>query len=1206
MAPKFVPRQRKHKVLARQKVAAGHVESSNDSNAAELPLIPRTEIQEKKLRLREELRNQNSKISSKKAKRLEKYIETKLRKDENRELISQLAKNKSDTSLYQRSSRLGQGKETKRQRLERALKDHQAGIDIDKDNEEVLFEERKIQDNKADNLSPCNEAPNNPLNPQISNSAPQTVDHLEVTFGAGLKRPLEVDKEGLPVLKKRKRRGGVTSKVSLLHESCASHDEPEWEGFSSASNMSDSETERAAPENYDDISDASDKDVEDFSQEEFEEEDAEDSSENFSEDQILDDNDEAQNSSRKQRSSAFKAWASQQINEALGYKPVSNICTTVPETAISSFKPRAPEQDPLPLELQPTSNTDRKVFSVTVERPPGIQEMRLKLPVVAEEQKIMEAVHNNNIVVICGATGSGKTTQIPQFLFESGYGSPDSLTPGMIGITQPRRVAAVSMAKRVGDEMGEHRKKVAYQIRFEATISSETAIKFMTDGVLLREVTQDIALRKYSAIIIDEAHERSVNTDILIGMLSRVVKLRAEMSTEDPAIKPLKLIIMSATLRITDFTLNKTLFTTPPPVIQAEGRQHTVTCHFARKTYHDYVEEAFKKISKGHKKLPPGGFLVFLTGQNEIAQLTKRLKEALYIDDTGSGPKVKISGRDAPVEAEDLDFGEAVDCHEESDDDDENDDLIDISLADDDFEVEADAEAGPAKMHILPLYSLLPTKEQLRVFEIPPDGSRLIVLATNVAETSVTIPGIRYVFDCGRSKERKYDSVTGVQTFEIGWISKASAEQRAGRAGRTGPGHCYRLYSSAVYERDFQQFAEPEILRMPIEGLVLQLKAMNLHHVVNFPFPTPPDRHMLANSEKVLTYLSAISETGKITSMGSTMSLFPLSPRFSRILLVGHLHDCLPYTIALVAGLSAPDVFLPENQIFPTITQQQSTFLSNSERIEEDLRQNTLRQFNRVHRNFCFLDDKSDAIKLLQVVGEFAHEPTEAWCQEHFVRFKTLREITQLQRQITELFRINIPAFAALKFEEKLNPPSARQVKMLKQMVAAGFIDHVAIRADMSPNPPEMQRKPSRAINVPYLTLFPSHVGGDEAESSVFIHPASPLAHLSPRECPEYIIYSHLQRQASSGLDTGKIAKTRMHALTDLTGNQVAALAKGTPLIHYGKPLKKTTEITPNGDVREAWVIPYLRPTGTGSMGWPLPARKVTQKKVPGRGWIVD
>ncbi|PVH79793.1 P-loop containing nucleoside triphosphate hydrolase protein [Cadophora sp. DSE1049] len=1155
--------------------------------------------------MREEIEAQGPKISGKKAKRLEKYLETKLRKDENRELIALLAKAQTDTTLYQSSSRLGQGRETKRQRLERALNEHKAGIDVDGNNDELLFEKRTTREAADENSSDEDqEEPKSVGLFKTPVTVPIQPKKPVVSLGGGLKRPLEVDEEGKPVLKKRKRRGGVNSKLSFKHEA---PEEPEWEGFSSASEMDSNTDSDASIQGYDDISDASDDEEESAKLSSNSDSDSKSGSEDESSEELSSDDEDEGGSPKPPRSSAFKAWANQQLNEALGYQPISNIPNATETPKIVGFKPRAPEQDPLPLELQTTSNDGRKAYSVTINRTSEIQDVRLKLPVVAEEQKIMEAIHNNNLVVVYGATGSGKTTQVPQFLYEAGYGTKDSPTPGMIGVTQPRRVAAVSMAKRVGDELGDHGNRVAYQIRFEGTVGADTAIKFMTDGVLLREVARDIALRKYSAIIIDEAHERSVNTDILVGMLSRVVKLREEMATEDPSIKPLKLIIMSATLRITDFTQNATLFANPPPALQAEGRQYPVVNHFARKTHHDYVEDAFRKISRGHKKLPPGGFLVFLTGQNEITQLSKKLKEAFRIGQTASGPQVRISGRDAPMEAEDVDFGDTI---QDADDDYDEDEEVDIHLDDEDFNIEEEADTGPIKMHILPLYSLLPTREQLRVFEPPPDNSRLIILATNVAETSLTIPGIRYVFDCGRSKERKYDRTTGVQSFEVGWISKASASQRAGRAGRTGPGHCYRLYSSAVYERDFREFAEPEILRMPIEGVVLQLKAMNLQHVVNFPFPTPPDRQSLASSEKLLTYLSALSPTGQITQTGSTMSIFPLSPRFARILLVGHLHDCLPYTIALVAGLSAPDFFIPENQVIPAApVREEDAYFTSADRIEEDVRLDIRRKFNKVQKDFCFLDDKSDAIKLLQVVGEFAHEPTEDWCKEHFVRFKVLKEILQLRRQITDLLRINITAFAGLKFQDKLDPPSTKQVKALKQMVAAGFIDHIAMRADLSPNPPDVRRKPTRAIDVPYVTLFPSHIKQDDDEKAVYIHPSSPLAHTSPQECPEYIVYSYLQRAAPAAATPEKVPKTRMHALTDITGGQLAALAKGTPLLHYGKPIKEVMpKMKGQGDanVRECWVIPYLRAEGMGGIGWPLPARKVTQKRITGRGWVVE
>ncbi|KAK5167872.1 hypothetical protein LTR04_007069, partial [Oleoguttula sp. CCFEE 6159] len=897
--PKFVPRERKHKVLARRKQHKSHSPPSNgDANVVELHPASKTEREERRQKLKEELRAQQPKVSSKKQKRLDKYIDTKLKKDENLELIKKLASHKVDTSLFQSSKKLGRTNESKREALSRALRERQAGIDVEKNNAllyEAPRERGEVLENESDSeldepteiataASPVEAA--QPIQP----SAP-----VAAAFGSGLKRPLEVDESGRPVLKKRKR---TKAKSAHLH----APEELEWEGFDPESEDDElSENSLKSHDSGDENSSedgtrTSSSDGDDF-----------DTSGEESEDKMSEEADTEEQQARRERSSAFKAWATKQRNDALGFTSSAIVTNDIP-TAKVNFKPRPAEHDPLPPELETTTtDTTRKAFSVAVERDPDIQEARLALPVVAEEQKIMEAVHNNDSVVICGATGSGKTTQVPQFLYEAGYGSKKGPTPGMIGVTQPRRVAAVSMSKRVGDELGKGGKdKVAYQIRFESSVKDNTAVKFMTDGVLLREIAQDFALTKYSAIIVDEAHERSVNTDILIGMMSRIVNLRATMAREDPSVKPLKLIIMSATLRISDFTENKRLFRDgPPPLVKAEGRQYPVTVHFARRTQRDYLEEAFRKVGKGHKKLPHGGMLVFLTGQNEIMALAKRLRETFA--STSSEPtkhsRVQYSAAEAPLEADDIEIG----GHQDPEDDDGSDADSEIHGLDEEEDREFDIgeDAGDVlKVHVLPLYSQLPTHQQLRVFEPPPEGSRLIVLATNVAETSLTIPGIRYVFDCGRSKEKKYDRTTGVQSFEVGWISKASASQRTGRAGRTGPGHCYRLYSSAVYERDFEEYAEPEILRTPIEGVVLQLKSMDLQHVVNFPFPTPPDRASLAKAEKLLTYLGAIDQAGKITATGRELSAYPLTPRFSRMLLIGQNHNVTAYAIALVAALA--------------------------------------------------------------------------------------------------------------------------------------------------------------------------------------------------------------------------------------------------------------------------------------------------------------
>ncbi|SPQ21198.1 081d11c4-b127-477f-9476-b2959c831a1d [Thermothielavioides terrestris] len=1197
---KFVPRQRKRKVLDRQRAEerATH-DVGADTNTLEITPAQQAEAEQKRAQLREQLRPQGVKVSSKKAKRLEKYIENKLKKDERRELLARLAANKIDTSLFSSSKALGQTKESKREALRRTLREQKAGLALSKSDASLLYQRRKVEEGEFPREEVSSEAEEDgeedaaanqentaPVEPQ---QPPAPARPAPLAVGSGLKRPLELDDSGRPVLAKRQKRGGVKTKYSIaapaVYEESGSDS---WEGFSSEND--DSEAEASAKDS--EGGESSGDDSEGTSDEHASGSGSDDDLESSDGDLGSEDDDEASKQERKQRSSAFKAWAHQQRNEALGYQPIDSgpMVLDIPKPA--NFTPRPVEEDPLPIELQPTTNITRKAYVVGVTRDPEIQEARYKLPVVAEEQKIMEAIHNNDVVVICGATGSGKTTQVPQFLFEAGYGAPDGPTPGMIGVTQPRRVAAVSMSKRVAQELGDYSHVVAYQIRFEGTVDPRTAIKFMTDGVLLREVAQDFALRKYSAIIIDEAHERSVNTDILIAILSRVVKLRAELVKEDPSVKPLKLVIMSATLRVEEFTQNTRLFKTPPRVIEVEGRQHEVTIHFARKTRYDYVEDAFRKISRGHRRL---------RGMT-----------------SATGPQVRISGNEAPIEVEDIDFGEVDDrnAHDEYDetefafDDEEEEEKA--------FEIEdEESGTGPRKMHILPLYSLLPTKEQMKVFEPPPEGSRLVILATNVAETSLTIPGIRYVFDCGRSKERKYDPVSGVQSFQIDWISKASAKQRAGRAGRTGPGHCWRLYSSAVYERDFAEFSAPELLRMPIEGVVLQLKSMNLQHVVNFPFPTPPDRQSIVKAEKLLTYLSAISPSGQITQVGKTMSVFPLAPRFARILLVGHLHDCLPYTIAMIAGLSAGEIFVPENQAIPAAAEQTEEFRTNEEVIAEDKRARIRKAFNAVHKNFCSLDDKSDAMKILQVVGEFAHEPTEQWCESHFVRFKVLKEILQLQSQLANLVKTNIAGFANFKMPDKLPRPSEKQVQALKQMVAAGFVDQVAIRADKAPNPPELHRKPRRAIDVPYLPLIPLDAdhpspSADPADKLVYIHPSSPLAHLSVEECPEYVVYAHLQRAGNAGAgdgEDGKRPKTRMHALTDLTGGQLANIAKGTPLLTYGKPVKEVTGSGADGEggqTREVWVVPYLRAEGTGGMGWPLPMRKVKQRRVLGKGWVTE
>ncbi|GKZ82746.1 putative ATP-dependent RNA helicase DHR1 [Aspergillus niger] len=1194
--PKFVPRQRKQKHKQREATTA-----PVDTNVAELAPVSKDEKEAKRQKLKEELRAQHAQVSSKKQKRLDKYIENKLKKEENLELLKKLAESKVDTSSLQSSRELGK----------RKRQDEVPAVSRTAEPDSRLDQDLDLSDDDSDDSLPQ-------LKTTVSASkseAPAQKPAENPAIGIGLKRPLELGPDGFPVLKKRKQ-------VSKKPEITITMPEVPWEGFGSDEDQDEDEKSEEG-EDEDSEGTSSDGSSDEGSESDGEEEeDDEDDDEESEEDEDEEDKEEEKHKVGQPRQSAFKSWARQQINDAIGFKP-----TTVPVVEEQPFIPErkkpvrntVAEEEPLPLELQVTTgDPNRKAFSVQVNRSEEIQNARLGLPVVGEEQKIMEAIYNNSSIVIWGATGSGKTTQLPQFLFEAGYGNPDSPNPGMIGVTQPRRVAAVSMAKRVGEELGEFSDQVSYQIRFESTASSKTAIKFMTDGILIREIAEDFSLSKYSVIVIDEAHERSVNTDILIGMVSRIVDLRKAMQEEDPSVKPLKLVVMSATLRISDFTQNPNLFRQgPPPLVQAQGRQYPVTIHFSRRTHRDYVEEAFRKVSRGHRKLPPGGMLVFMTGQNEIRQLSKRLKQAFKPTQRGEATqaKVQISANDAPLEAEDLEIGGTDLSLAGNQEDDESDfeitGLDEPGEDEDEFDLGEEAMSSTTRVHVLPLYSQLPTKEQLRVFEPPPEGSRLIVLATNVAETSLTIPGIKYVFDCGRAKEKQYDLATGVQKFQIEWISKASANQRAGRAGRTGPGHCYRLYSSAIYENEFAEYTDPEILRTPIEGVVLQMKSMGLHNVINFPFPTPPSRQGLAKAEKLLKNLGALTSEGQITPIGNRLSTYPLSPRFGKMLYVGHQHGCMPYVIALVSALAVGDLFVPENQIDPVPANKDDNegkgVYTNSDRLEDTAREQRHKDYARVHRLFSKHDDTSDALKYLSAICAYGYASDgDSFCEKMFLRAKAFKEATQLRRQLTDIVRSNNPGLVQA-YQARLPEPTEKQVKAIKQIITAGFIDNVALRADLAPVPPEMHRTPKRAIDVPYFTLMRSRDGpGLELDDkAVYVHPSSVIAQLSAKEMPQYIVYSHLQQSSPSIVSADQTPKIRMYPLATPSGLQLSALAHGTPLIEYGKPIGKTELIEGIPQRRSCWVIPSLVGEAGGSR-WPLPAKKVIQRKDAKEGWVIE
>jgi ATP-dependent RNA helicase DHX37/DHR1 len=817
-----------------------------------------------------------------------------------------------------------------------------------------------------------------------------------------------------------------------------------------------------------------------------------------------------------------------------------------------------------------------KIHVVHPRRPADVAAARLKLPILAMEQEIMEAITENDVVVLCGETGCGKTTQVPQFLYEAGYGSRGSAAhAGAVCVTQPRRVAVTSTAARVAAELGEPRLggAVGYAVRHDTSTAAHAPLRFVTDGVLLREAQSDLLLSRYSAVIIDEAHERSVNTDLLIGLLSRIVPLRAHLADaaaaagEDAATAPtrLKLVVMSATLRVDDFAANPRLCPIPPPVLRVPARQFPVTVHFARRTAgHDFVGAAFRKVCAIHAKLPPGGILVFLTGQREVEHLAARLRKELApkppprkkgdrkkeetaaettpadadaeedADEDGGGEALLDAlgadafdrdALDAAAEADEaaLDAAFADDARDGADDDGSGSDAdadeeatvqLGGDLTEEELAAAAAADAaeqaahtasqasgvssGPGPVHVLPLYALLPPAAQARVFAPPPPGARLIVIATNVAETSLTIPGIRYVVDAGRAKSRVFAPNAaggGLSRFEVRWISQASAAQRAGRAGRTGPGHAYRLYSSAHYTNELRQHAPPELLCVPLDGVVLQMKAIGIDRVANFPFPSPPDAAALREAETALTRLGALEEEaaaasgnvvnvrshgGALTALGRGMALLPVAPRAARMLLAvageARCGALLPHAAAVAAALSLETPFVkrggpegvPEggedaeapppadadadpNILPPRRVVATGADTAAAERLAWERRGRG--------RHAAYAHPRSDALSAVNALlafeaaaaGPDGAAAADALCAADSLHARTLREMADLRSQLARLLARHAAALCGAAAEASAEARAARGEDAEQNLKAA---DAAAVAAALQAGPP--------------------------------------------------------------------------------------------------------------------------------------------------------
>ncbi|EEH56653.1 uncharacterized protein MICPUCDRAFT_18184 [Micromonas pusilla CCMP1545] len=771
-------------------------------------------------------------------------------------------------------------------------------------------------------------------------------------------------------------------------------------------------------------------------------------------------------------------------------------------------------------------------FSVPVRRDAKIQEAREGLPILGAEHDIVDAINHHPITVICGETGCGKTTQVPQFLYEAGYGDEDCLDhPGAVAVTQPRRVAVTSTATRVAKELSvKLGGEVGYQVRYDKRVGASPRIKFMTDGVLLREIQSDLLLRKYSVVIVDEAHERSVNTDILLGLLSRVVPLRAELAMEGrPGITPLRLVVMSATLRVEEFVGNKKLCPTPPALLKIAARQYPVTVHFARVTEHgDYLNAAKKKTLAIHKKLPPGGILVFVTGQREVEGLCDKLRKAFPKKEKKGAGEAATAGREATPPPDDDDDGDgdgdgdgaALDAaHAPT-----SDAPGSRSRAEDDGE-----DDGPGYLHVLPLYALLPPTLQKRVFDPPPRGARLVIVSTNVAETSLTIPGVRYVVDAGREKRRVYgddaagvgdgagaaSASAGLSKFEVGWVSKASAEQRAGRAGRTGPGHCYRLFSSAHFVNELPPHAPPAILGVPVEGVVLQMRAMGIDRVGRFPFISPPSPAALDAARKTLAILGALApaagaenrkyghfgsfgaddDVGVLTEVGRAMAALPISPRHARMLLAAlgasPSGGCLAAAVATAAALSVDSPFLRSDA-------KQSDATDGDAPADDEERKRRRKLAHKFHH------PNSDALSAARALVAFdaaggVDDPraAEKFCVEHRLHGKTMREMSDLRRQLLRILSKPPPSDPAASSLE-IGAPGETS---LRRALLIGWADRVARRS----KPSDVREKYDENDNTKATRYKPAML-----DQNVFLHPSSTLH----RSAPDYVVYVDLMQTA--------------------------------------------------------------------------------------------
>ncbi|GKV36801.1 hypothetical protein SLEP1_g44893 [Rubroshorea leprosula] len=614
----------------------------------------------------------------------------------------------------------------------------------------------------------------------------------------------------------------------------------------------------------------------------------------------------------------------------------------------------------------------------------NIEKQRQRLPVYKYRTAILYLVETHATTIIVGETGSGKTTQIPQYLKEAGWADGGRV----IACTQPRRLAVQAVASRVAEEMSvKLGEEVGYTIRFEdITDADATRIKFLTDGVLLREMMDDPLLTKYSVIMVDEAHERSISTDILLGLLKKIQRRRPE----------LRLIISSATIEarsMSDFFRSSKKHqglesedlgpSMEPAILSVEGRGFNVQIHYVEEPVQDYVQASVSTVLLINDQEPAGDILVFLTGQDDIDAVVKMLTEETQ-----------------------------------------------------------NSRKNSSGLIVLPLYSGLSRSEQDLIFSPTPRGKRKVVISTNIAETSLTLEGIVYVVDSGFSKQRFYNPISDIENLVVAPISKASARQRAGRAGRIRPGKCYRLYTEEYFMNEMSAEGIPEIQRSNLVDCVIQLKALGIDNILGFDWPASPSPEAMIRALEVLYSLGVLDNDAKLTSpVGFQVAEIPLEPMISKMILASSELGCSEEAITIAAVLSIQSIWF------------------SGRGVQKQLDEAKLR----------FAAAEGDHVTFLNIYKGFLHSgKSSQWCHKNFINYHAMKKVMEIREQLR---RITLRLGIVLKSSEG-------DMQVVRKAVTAGFFANAC-------------RLEPFSHNGMYKTI--------RGSQEVYIHPSSVLFRVNPK-----------------------------------------------------------------------------------------------------------